>query len=54
MSQFHSIPFSDKLLLDNSSTHKGTAIEQFLDKHPRLRIEYFPSYAPQLSPDEGV
>jgi transposase len=42
------------LLLDNSSTHKGRAIEQFLDKHPRLRIEYFPSYAPQLNPDEGV
>ena len=42
------------LLLDNSSTHKGKAIEQFLDKHPRLRIAYFPSYAPQLNPDEGV
>ena len=42
------------LLLDNSSTHKGKAIEQFFDKYPRLRIEYFPSYAPQLNPDEGV
>jgi putative transposase len=42
------------LLLDNSSTHKGKAIERFLDKHPRLYIEYFPSYAPQLNPDEGV
>ncbi len=42
------------LLLDNSSTHKGTVIEQFIDKHSRLRIEYFPSYAPQLNPDEGV
>jgi transposase len=42
------------LLLDNSSTHKGKAIEKFLDKHSRLRIEYFPSYAPQLNPDEGV
>ena len=24
-------------------THKGTVIEQFIDKHSRLRIEYFPS-----------
>ena len=22
--------------------------------YPRLRVEYFPSYAPQLNPDEGV
>lgn len=22
--------------------------------HPRLRIEYFPSYAPELNPDEAV
>jgi hypothetical protein len=22
--------------------------------YPRLRIEHFPSYAPQLNPDEGV
>ena len=42
------------LLLDNSSTLKGKPIEQFLEKHPRLRIEHFPSYAPQLNPDEGV
>ncbi len=42
------------LLLDNSSTHKGAPIEQVLEKHRRLRIEYFPPYAPQLNPDEGV
>lgn len=42
------------VLLDNSSTHKGAPIEQVLDQHRRLRIEYFPSYAPQLNPDEGV
>ena len=22
--------------------------------HPRLHLEYFPSYAPELNPDEGV
>ena len=42
------------VLLDNSSTHKGRPIEDILDRHPRLRIEYFPSYAPELNPDEGV
>jgi transposase len=42
------------VLLDNSSTHKGAPLEQVLGQHRRLRIEYFPSYAPQLNPDEGV
>ena len=42
------------VLLDNSSTLKGKPIEQILGRHRRLRIEYFPSYAPQLNPDEGV
>lgn len=42
------------VLLDNSSTHKGAPVEQLLRQHRRLRIEYFPSYAPQLNPDEGV
>jgi transposase len=42
------------ILLDNSSTHKGEPIEQLLRQHRRLRIEHFPSYAPQLNPDEGV
>lgn len=42
------------VLLDNSSTHQGAPIEQLLGHHRRLRIEHFPSYAPQLNPDEGV
>jgi transposase len=42
------------VLLDNSSTHKGAPLEELLGQHRRLRIEYFPSYAPQLNPDEGV
>ena len=41
-------------LLDNSSTHKGEPLRQLLSRHRRLGIEYFPSYAPQLNPDEGV
>jgi len=42
------------VLLDNSSTHKGEPIDEVLNQHRRLRIEHFPSYAPQLNPDEGV
>jgi putative transposase len=42
------------VLLDNSSTHKGEPLQRLLYQHPRLAIEYFPSYAPQLNPDEGV
>ena len=42
------------LLVDNSSTHKGNPIAHLQRQHPRLHIEYFPSYAPELNPDEGV
>jgi len=41
-------------LLDNSSTHKGEPLEELLRPPPRLHIEHFPSYAPELNPDEGV
>jgi transposase len=42
------------VVLDNSSTHKGAPLEQLLRQHSRLHIEHFPSYAPELNPDEGV
>ncbi|HTS69841.1 MAG TPA: transposase [Terriglobia bacterium] len=42
------------VLLDNSPTHQGQPLDQLLHDHPRLRLERFPSYAPQLNPDEGV
>ena len=41
-------------LLDNSSTHLGATLKELLGQHRRLRVEHFPSYAPQLNPDEGV
>ena len=41
-------------LLDNSRTHKGGPLDALRSRHPRLRIEHFPSYAPELNPDEGV
>lgn len=39
---------------DNSNVHRGPLIRSFLERTPRLRIEYFPAYAPELNPDEGV
>ena len=42
------------VLLDNSTIHKGELIQELQRQHPRLHIEYFPSYAPELNPDEGV
>ena len=42
------------LLWDNGQIHKGEEIRRLLDRHPRLHLEYFPGYAPELNPDEGV
>jgi len=42
------------LLLDNSTIHHGDPIKKLCQKCPRLRVAYFPGYAPQLNPDEGV
>jgi transposase len=42
------------VLLDNSSTHRGEPLQNLLDQNPRLHLEHFPSYAPELNPDEGV
>jgi hypothetical protein len=38
------------VLLDNSSTHQGKPLQKLLDRHPRLHLEHFPSYAPELNP----
>ncbi len=41
-------------ILDNSRTHHGEPLAELQRQHPRLHIEHFPSYAPELNPDEGV
>src|SRR5206468_1157547 len=41
------------VLLDNSSTHQGEPIEKLRARHPRLHVEHFPSYSPELNPEEG-
>jgi putative transposase len=42
------------VLLDNSSTHQGAPLQNLLQRHPRVQVEHFPSYTPELNPDEGV
>jgi transposase len=41
-------------LLDSSATHHGEPLATLQRRHPRLHIEHFPSYAPELNPHEGV
>ena len=41
-------------LLDNGSIHKGDPLRDLCRRFPRLHLEYFPGYAPELNPDEGV
>jgi transposase len=42
------------LLWDGGSIHTGQEIQVFLARHPRLHVERFPAYAPDLNPDERV
>jgi len=42
------------LIWDNGKIHKGDPSRALLRRFPRLRVESFPSYAPELNPDEGV
>jgi transposase len=40
------------LLWDRLPVHRAVGIQRFVDKHPRLHIEYLPPYAPELNPVE--
>jgi transposase len=39
---------------DNLRQHGGPPIHEFCARFPRLHLERFPPYAPELNPDEGV
>jgi transposase len=39
---------------DNGSVHGGDLIRALCRTHPRLQLERFPAYAPELDPAEGV
>ena len=42
------------MLWDGSKIHKGPIIAQLREDYPRLQIEFFPGYAPELNPVEQV
>jgi transposase len=42
------------LLWDGGRIHKGPAIDTIRDAYPRLHLERFPGYAPELNPAEQV
>jgi transposase len=39
---------------DNGRPHKGEPLRKLCRRYPRLHLERFPAYAPELNPDEGV
>lgn len=42
------------VLWDGGSIHKGPGITAIRDAYPRLHLERFPGYAPELNPTEQV
>ncbi len=42
------------ILWDNGRPHQGDLLRALCRRVPRLRLERFPAYAPDLNPDEGV
>jgi len=42
------------LIWDGGSIHKGPHIREVQDAYPRLHLERFPAYAPELNPAEQV
>ena len=42
------------LLWDGGKIHKGPIIAAFLQHHPRLHVERFPGYSPELNPVEHI
>ncbi len=42
------------LLWDRGTIHRRQEVTQWLFEHPRLHVEYFPAYAPELNPAEYV
>lgn len=42
------------VLLDGGSIHKGPEVRELRARCPRLHLEWFPGYAPELNPDELV
>lgn len=49
------LPYPLTVVWDRSSFHdKSKLVRQYLAKHPEIKTERFPGYAPELNPDEQV
>lgn len=46
------IPGPVIVLWDRWAVHRGPIVEAFLQRHPRVELEWFPPYAPELNPQE--
>ena len=42
------------LIWDRLGVHQSAPVREFLHRHPRLRVEVLPTYAPELNPVEYV
>lgn len=42
------------LLWDGGQIHKGPIIHELRRRYPRLHVEWFPGYAPELNPVEHI
>ncbi len=42
------------LLWDRSSIHRRKLVKEYWEKHPRIQVEEFPGYAPELNPAEYI
>lgn len=48
------IPGPLVVILDNASQHRGKAVRELAESHPRLHLVFLPPYSPDFNPDEGV
>jgi len=42
------------LVWDHLGAHVSAVARRYLAEQPRLHVEFFPSYAPELNPAEGI
>jgi transposase len=50
----HQVPGHLIILLDNGKIHRGDPVQELLARTSRLHLVPFPTYAPELNPDEAV
>jgi transposase len=42
------------LIWDRLNVHRSRTVQDYLERHPRMRVELLPPYAPDLNPVENV